>query len=159
MYLEEKFKLVNVLEYVKTHFTEKEYQYVYKIKPVKARVGILGEEVVTVMRNGLIETKNNVKYDEEIKKNDKVITNLDEEKYIITHKTFLEKYEQQVIDGYYKPKQKLITVVQINENISFIAPWGSVMNIAKDGFLVINNEHDIYGIQKEEFLNTYKLAV
>ena len=31
------------------------------------------------------------------------------------------------------------------------------MNIEKGGYLAVNNKCDIYGIQKKEFFNTYKI--
>lgn len=39
-----------------------------------------------------------------------------------------------------------------------MAPWGEKMNIEKGGYLVVNAPDDIYGIQLQEFNNTYKTA-
>lgn len=155
--LEKEFKQVNIVEYVKEHFTKEDYQKAYKFEKVKAREGVYGEQIATITRNDIVETVNSVKMDEEGHL-DWVVTNVGGEQCIIPYKTFLTRYEQTPDShGFYKPKQGIVTVVETREDISFLAPWGSVMSIAKGGFLIINNETNIYGIQEEEFYNTYKL--
>lgn len=159
------FKQVNILDYLSSNFAKtdyiKAYDYkkAYKFKKVKAREGVVGQKVLTIMKNGLIETKNTVKLDKETKKPDYIITNLSGEEYVIPYKTFYKKYEQTPDkNSMYKPKPIKVTVVELKEDVSFIAPWGELMNIAKGGYLVVDNPDDIYGIQREEFFATYKIC-
>ncbi len=130
-----------------------------KFARVKAEQGREGQEVITQMKNGLVETKNVVKVDPETDEPDWIVTNPDGEQYIVPDKTFRKKYEVEVdAEGYHRPKGGPVKAVQINEDISFMAPWGEKMNIEKGGYLVVNAPNDIYGIQQEEFNNTYKPA-
>lgn len=134
----------------------KEYK---KFARIKAEQGKVGQEIVTKMKNGLVETKNIVKLDPETNEPDWIVTNPDGEQYCVPDKTFKKKYELEVDnDGYHRPKGAPVQAIQIDDNISFTAPWGEKMNIAKGGYLVVNGPDDIYGIQEEEFYNTYKPA-
>ena len=127
-----------------------------KFARVRARQGVEGEEIVTIMQNGLVETKNVVTIDETGKPG-WVVTNPSGEQYIIPNKTFLKKYEiDEKNPEVYKPKGGVIIAVQINEDVSFTAPWGEEMNIKNGGYLVCSNLNDIYGIQEKEFNETYK---
>ena len=151
---------VDVANYVNDIVSEgaelKEYK---KFARVRAEQGKVGQEIVTVMKNGLVETKNVVKEDAETGEPDWIITNPDGEKYIVPDKTFRKKYEiEKDSEGYHRPKGGSVKAVQIDENISFTAPWGEKMNIEKGGYLVVNGPKDIYGIQLQEFNNTYKPA-
>ncbi len=47
-------------------------------------------------------------------------------------------------------------VVELQENVRFQAPWGEEMRIRAGGVLVIKDSGDIYGIQREEFQDTYE---
>lgn len=51
-----------------------------------------------------------------------------------------------------------MNATQINEPISFEAPWGEPMNIDKGGYILQdpNNINDIYGISQKDFDNTYR---
>lgn len=128
---------------------------VAKFARVMARQGIEGEEIITVMADGLEETRNVVKVDENGNPG-WVLTNPDGEQYIVPDATFNKKYE---IDpenpDVYKPKGGPVISCKTNENIEFTAPWGEPMKIEAGGSLIINNPNDIYGIQKTEFENTY----
>lgn len=156
------FKKINAAEYVEyLKNIGAPFDRFYKFAKVLARQGVEGEEIKTIMANGLEETVNSVKVDAESGQPDWVIKNPGGEEYIITDKNFKKRYE---ITGeenseefsVYSSKRAEITAVQIKENVSFTAPWGSEMNIAAGGYLVVNNPTDIYGIQYEEFLQTYK---
>lgn len=45
--------------------------------------------------------------------------------------------------------------MQIDDDISFIAPWGEMMNIAAGGYIVLSECENIYGIQGKEFAELY----
>lgn len=125
---------------------------------ITARVGKIGEEIFTVMANGLRETKNTVIADEHGNPG-WVVTNSTGEQYVVSDSVFKSKYKK--IDGTedrFKPVWNPITAVQINENISFVASWGEMQCIIAGGYLVFNKEYDdIYGVQEEEFNKTYNL--
>lgn len=129
-----------------------------KFGEITARRGVVGEQIVTIMSSdGLKETKNTVVADEEGNPG-WVVTNTTNEQYIVKDSTFKSKYEK--IDGTenkYKPIWNPITAVQIDENICFVAPWGEIQNLLAGGYLVFNEDFDdIYGVQEEEFIKTYK---
>ena len=154
------FKEVNIENYVNDIVSEgAKLEEFKKFARIKAEQGKVGQVIVTVMKNGLEETKNVVKEDAETGEPDWIVTNPDGEKYCVPDKTFRKKYEiADEKEGIYKPKGGAVKAVQIEENISFVAPWGEQMNIAKGGYLIVNGPKDIYGIQLEEFNNTYKPA-
>ena len=51
-----------------------------------------------------------------------------------------------------------MNAAQINEPISFTAPWGEKMNVDKGGYILQdpNNPNDIYGISGKDFDSTYR---
>ena len=127
-----------------------------KTGDITARQGVVGEEIVTVMANGLKETVNTVKADENGNPG-WVVTNPTGEKYIVADKTFRDKYEP--IDGTENglcPVFRPIIAGRTNENISFPAPWGTPINLLSGGYFVFTDMDDIYGIQADEFYATYK---
>lgn len=154
----EEFKAINSYEYVlNSMFSGKEVKEFAKFARIKAVQGEIGQEVVTVMENGLEETKNVVKTDEETGEPGWIVTNPSGEQYIVENSVFKKKYEKDPENPeQYKPKGAPVFAIQVDENISFIAPWGEQMNIAKGGYLIINAPDDIYGIQEKEFNETYK---
>ena len=123
-----------------------------KFARITARPGIVGEEIVTNTSEG-IETKNTIE-----EEGDMVVTNPDGEEYIIKSAIFTKRYEATEVPGVYKPKGGPQQFIQIEEPISFIAPWGQEMNIAADGYLNVTNPDDLYGIQPQEFAETYALC-
>lgn len=135
-------------------FESKTYQ---KSGEITARVGKIGEEIVTVMANGLKETKNTVTVDENGWPG-WVVTNSTGEQYIVSDSAFKKKYERVAgTEDNFKPIWNPITAVQIDESICFVAPWGEIQNLVANGYLVFNKEYnDIYGIQESEFVVTYK---
>lgn len=123
---------------------------------ITARKGVVGEEIVTVMVDGLVETKNVVKKDEN-GNTGWVVTNPSGEKYIVEDAVFSDKYEPiEGADGKFRPKGKPVTAGKISESISFIAPWGETMNVVSGGYLVFTSMDDIYAIQEKEFFDTYE---
>lgn len=155
-------KIENIKEYLaeglkSKRFESKTYQ---KSGEITARVGKIGEEIVTMMANGLEETKNVVTADEN-GNSGWVVTNSTGEKYIVSDSVFRSKYEKiKGTEDRFKPVWNPITATQINENICFTAPWGKFQNIVSGGYLVFNkNFDDIYGIQEDEFNKTYEMIV
>lgn len=153
-------RIENIKEYLTEglksgKFQSRSYQ---KSGEITARVGKIGEEILTVMANGLQETKNTVTADENGRPG-WVVTNSTGEQYVVSDSIFEKKYER--ISGTkdkFKPIWNPITAVQIDENICFTAPWGEVQNIVSRGYLVFNKDYnDIYGIQRDEFNETYDL--
>ena len=151
-------KIENIKEYVKTGIdtgTIKSDQYV-KSTTIKARKGIVGEKISTITSNGLHETDNIVSKDQN-GNIDWIAINRTGEQYIIKDSVFSEKYEPVEDTGdVFRPRGKPIVAGRINENISFVAPWGENMNLVSGGYLVITDMNDIYGVQEEEFKKTYK---
>lgn len=151
-------KIENIKEYLTEglksgRFQSKTYQ---KSGEITARVGKIGEEIFTVMANGLQETKNTVTEDEKGCPG-WVVTNSTGEEYIVSDSVFKKKYERIAgTENRYKPIWNPITAAQINENICFNAPWGETQNLIAGGYLVFNKDFDdVYGIQEEEFVETY----
>lgn len=136
-------------------FQSRTYQ---KSGEITARIGIIGEEILTIMANGLQETKNIVTEDENGRPG-WVVTNSTGEQYIVSDSVFKKKYERIVeTEDRFKPILNPITAAQIDENICFVAPWGEIQNIVSGGCLAFNKEfNDIYGIQQDEFNETYDL--
>lgn len=124
-----------------------------KTARITAREGIVGEEIVTRMKDGHEETKNTVK-----EEGDMVVRNPNGEEYIIDAKTFAKKYEKDPSNPeQYRPKGGAQLFIPVREDIEFKAPWGEEMSIKSGGMLNISGREtgDIYGIQKEEFYQTY----
>lgn len=151
-------KIDNISEYVREgiRLGRLTVDEVAKFARIRARQGSLGEEIITKMANGLEETRNTVTTDEKTGEPGWIVTNPDGEEYIVADSTFKKKYE---IDPenpeLYKPKGGPVLSSQINENIEFNAPWGEIMKIEAGGSLILSGPQDIYGIQKNEFENTY----
>ncbi len=152
-------KIENIKEYLAEglksgKFETKTYQ---KSGEITARVGKIGEEIVTVMTTGLQETKNTVTVDENGHPG-WVVTNPTGEQYIVSDSVFQNKYEKVgSTEDKYKPVRNPITAAQVDESICFVAPWGKTQNLIAGGYLVFNKEFDdIYGIQENEFVETYK---
>ena len=60
--------------------------------------------------------------------------------------------------GAFEPKGGVQEFIVIHEEISFNAPWGELQNIYEGGVLNVTNLNDIYGINKDEFKETYTPA-
>jgi hypothetical protein len=118
-------------------------------------LGRKGAPLETIASDGTRETNNRVGLNQTVLNN---IGNVDN-RWAVDNKTFNRKYEQDPFqNGVYKPKGGPMNATQINEPISFNAPWGERMNIDKGGYLLQdpNNINDIYGISQKDFDNTYK---
>lgn len=122
-----------------------------------ARRGILGEKISTVMSDGFHETDNTVTADEKTGLPGFIVTNPDDgEQYIITDSIFNEKYEAiPEKDGFFRPKGKPVIAMLCPEDISFNASWG-LIRLRKNGYIVISAKDDIYAVQEDAFVKTYK---
>ena len=130
-----------------------------KTAHITARPGVEGEEIITVMANGLLETKNTVKKDS-MGNPGWVVTNPAGEQYIVEDSVFKNKYEKiPGTENGYSPKGNPITAGKVSENICFTAPWGEMINLVSGGFLVFTSMDDIYAIQKDEFGQTYTMIL
>ncbi|MGE5473620.1 MAG: hypothetical protein ACM3UU_05310 [Ignavibacteriales bacterium] len=152
-------KVDNILGYVSEGISNGTFTVdeVAKFARISAVQGEVGQEVVTKMANGLEETRNTVKLDEKTGQPGWIVTNPGGEQYIVEDSVFAKKYElDPENNSQYKPKGGPALATQINEDITFEAPWGGDMNIAAGGYLVLGGKNDIYGIQEQEFNDTYK---
>lgn len=157
-------KIENIKEYLTEGLKSGRFQSnIYqKSGEITARVGKIGEKIVTIMANGLQETKNFVTVDENGNPGWVVTNSTTGEQYIVTDSVFKKKYERITgTEDEFRPVWNPITATQIiDENICFTAPWGKIQNIVSGGYLVFNkNFDDIYGIQEDEFNKTYKMIV
>lgn len=151
-------RIENIADYVKTNVENGEMMPMEfaKTARISAVQGVEGQKIATIMANGLKETENTVTLDEKTGQPGWIVTNPGGEQYIVPDSTFQKKYE---IDpqnpNLFKPKGAPVNCVALSENVVFEAPWGGDMNIAAGGVLVLAGEKDIYGIQADEFAQTY----
>lgn len=123
-------------------------EYYRKCAMVTARVAAAGEEIVTIV-DGTEETRNVANA------GDYVVRNPGGEEYIVEKAKFEGRYEMVAgAENTYRPSGAPVRAVPLAENVRFLAPWGEEQFINAGGFL-LNNADDIYGIQKQEFLDTY----
>ena len=145
----------NIFEYIKKQLENGIKPALYiKTASIKARKGIIGEKIVTIMSDGHIESQNIVKND-----GDMVVTNPNGEQFLMRAKDFAERYMPipEKPEHYY-PKPLPQTMLYLDKDIEFVAPWGEVMSIRAGGYLNITklDEGYVYGIQPREFKQTYK---
>jgi hypothetical protein len=141
------FKEINPEQY----FDQSKAMTTQKTATISARPATVGEEISTVMKDGHVETKNFAKA------GDFVVTNPDSERYIVPGEKFLKKYLPTDNPNIYKPNAGPVSAMPLTEDVKFKAPWGEEMAIKKGGVLVRGGPNDIYGIQPEEFKNTYSI--
>ena len=125
----------------------------YNKKEVKkvARVATK-EEIVETVLDGVVETTNVAN------EGDYIISGLAGERYIVRAEKFNKLYESTDSKGGYKTKPDSIKAVEVKEEISFIAPWGSEMIALPGDFIAFRSNSDAYRIEKDEFEKTYELA-
>jgi hypothetical protein len=145
----EKFKVIDPVKDV--DWTE--YELAYKTAYVKAEHVPPGTIVETVMADGHVETTKTAGPEGGYR-----VTNPDGEQYLVDTKEFEQKYTAAEEPGVYIPNSEPRKVVSGSQNVAFTAPWGEEMRIKEDGVLVHNGPGDGYGIQGDEFKNTYKPA-
>ena len=149
-------KIENIRDYVEGVFWEgKKAQYFVKKAFVEVREAKVGEEVVTyVMGRNYIPVEETRQVVEE--KDQFVVKNPNGEVYVVSGKELTSRYE--LVDaekGIWNAIAKPRRLIQIEEDITFPAPWGGDMNIQKDGWLNIDDMNGIYGINPAEFNQTH----
>ena len=138
-----------------------EPRFYKKYARVEAEKGVPGEKITTVMKDGHVEVSDVVVKADENGNADWIVTNPDGERYAVPHAKFIKRYELEVgVDGKHAPKGSPIEAIEVPEEITFDVPWGEngapvPMTIKEGGYLNITDLSDIYGIQKDEFANTY----
>ncbi len=138
-----------------------EPRFYKKYARVEAEKGVPGEKITTVMKDGHVEVSDVVVKADENGNADWIVTNPDGERYAVPHEKFIKRYELEVgADGKHAPKGSPIEAIEVPEEITFDVPWGEngalvPMTIKEGGYLNITDLSDIYGIQKDEFANTY----
>jgi hypothetical protein len=119
----------------------------------------VGEQVATIMKNGHVVTTNTAKA------GDRRIVNPSGEQYLISADKFAARYNATEKPTIYIPKAAPIQITRLAENVEFVAPWGELMQIRAGGVLATTDtanpsgigRNDVYGIQKEEFAETYSI--
>ena len=113
-----------------------------------------GEAIETVLADGTKETANIANA------GDWIVTNPGGEQYIVSAEQFAKKYEPapELGEGWFKPKGKPQQFVQIQQDLTFVAPWGKEQFLRKGSYLNVTDLSNIYGVAEEEFLATYKLV-
>ena len=127
-----------------------------KTARIRAVQGTPDRVVETVLKNGLRETVNIIRTDQDIGVPDWIVTSIDGEQYVVTDKTFREKYIPDPSEpDMFLPVGKPIKAVQIKENIRFTAPWGEEQLLSEGGYLMLD-PGGIYGVSAVEFEKTYR---
>lgn len=149
------FKEVNVQEYVEHLFKQgKKSVKFFKSTPVYATKATTGQIVETFVKNK--ETGELIKETEKVAKSGEwFIVNKGKEAYLISSQTFHKFYGVSEEEGQRIPIKTPRTLIQIDENISFVAPWGEKMKIQSGGWLNIDDLSNIYGINPIEFEETH----
>ncbi len=170
--MEKEFTKINGKEYAEVGISTGELKPVTAVKfaRIKARVGVVGEEIVTYSQGGIEEKRDTVKVDPKTGRPGWVVTKLDENggvvideyghdnTWIIEDSTFTRKYEldQTRTDSVYKPVGGPQIFVPIVMDV-ILEQWGSEMKIEAGGWLNITNSDDIYGISERDFEDTYRI--
>jgi hypothetical protein len=121
-----------------------------KCARVRARRVTRDEEVTSDMRDGFRETTNTAR------PGDYIVENPGGEEYVVKGEEFEARYRRIGESKVYEPVSPPVRVLELEENVRFEAPWGEEMRIRAGGVLVIQDSGEIYGIQREEFQNTYE---
>ena len=150
------FKTVNIVNYVYELIKNgAKVKTFIKKAVVNVRPAIVGEEVITYIKdkntNALIEETRQIVKEE----NMVIITNPGGENYLVKKDIVENNYVKGEKEGEYIAKAKPRKVIEIDENISFTAPWGETMNLQAGAWLNIDNMDKIYGINPEEFYETH----
>lgn len=126
-----------------------EFFIAQKTAQVKAEKVEPGTHVKTIMRNGLVESEKIAGPNGGYR-----VTNPTGEQYLVDTAKF-EKIYDALGDGVFAPKPDPRKVLPTNENVSFVAPWGAPMFIREGGVLVHETHRKVYGIQPDEYKETY----
>lgn len=150
------FKEINALEFV---FSNCENSFLAsKATNVTARQGKVGEVLVTKMKNGFIETENVVSFDAVTGEPDWIVTQVNGEQMIVSDESYKQLYETDGNANLLKPTGKIRPVIEVKEDVCFMAPWGEMQFLEKGGFIITLAKNNIYGIQKQEFFDMYNMV-
>ena len=151
------FIVINSKEYVLKHIDN--CLIGSKVSNVTAVQGRVGQKVKTIMKDGFAETYNIVSYDSSTGEPDWIVTQESGENMVVSDAKYKSLYEIGDIKPgeKIKPNGKYRAMIRIDENVALKTSWGEVQYIKKGGVLVVLEQNDIYGIQKEEFENSYKI--
>lgn len=122
-----------------------------------------GETVLTVIK-GVLETANTAKTNDVVVKNFNVGQSTEE--WIISYDKLKERYfrlgKTHLIDGkewqLAEARGFVKAIEHRGESFEMTAPWGEHMIVNDGDFIAqnVNDEDDIYRIEREQFLATYK---
>lgn len=154
----EKFLAINSKDYVMLH--QQDLLVGSKFAKITARKGRVGEKVTTIMKDGFTETTNIVTYDSSTGEPDWVVTQASGEQMVVNDTKYRSLYEtQNVKDGEsIAPSGKHRPMIRLKENVALKTSWGETQYIKAGGVLVVMGANDIYGIQAEEFKNSYNVV-
>ena len=161
-----------IREYIADISEEKKFS-AYKSAKITARIGKLGEKIVTkvktIINNKeyiLSELTSTVK-EEEIKTSQgivkrigfvvKNINSTSSEEYIVKPSTFIKSYILDQETKTYTPVYDLREFAQVDENIIFETSWGEYVVCLAGSYLVTYNaeENDYNAVEKSAFEKTY----
>ena len=114
-----------------------------------ANVAERTQQVDTII-NGIIETSNIAL------EGDYIVSGLKGEKYVMPKRNFEKLYEH-LSGNTYQTKPDTVQAVQVNEEFSFTAPWGSEMNVLPGDYIIFRSFEDSYRVEREAFEQTYEL--
>ena len=145
-------RLAEILEFDKTGRFFGEVDTYAKFARVQAQQAKGGEEIVTVLADGLTETRNVAKA------GDYIITNPGGERYIVPGDKFAKKYEaaMELGEGWYKPTGKPQQFRQLKQDMVITASWGEKQVLRKGSYVNVTDLGDLYGVAEREFDDTYK---
>ena len=142
-----------------------------RVRAVQAGKDRVGQHLSTIMSDGHVEVKDAVIQDP----TDWIVTNPMGEAYIVKDAKFKKTYELNVgADGKHAPIGGVNHFISVPEDIEFMVPWGEggsliPFNLKAGGYLNVTDidenldkkpieDLDIYGVQREEFNETYALC-
>ena len=89
---------------------------------------------------------------------DWIVTNPGGEVYRVKDETFKNAYRsKEDEEGTFAALGVPVKAVQVNEDIAFMAPWGSEQGVRSGGYVVERQDNkERYGIEKAAFDSTYE---
>ncbi|MBO4412986.1 MAG: hypothetical protein J5779_03125, partial [Clostridia bacterium] len=154
-----KFLEIDPAKYISEHVNINNCLIGSKTANITAVKGKVGQAVKTIMKDGFTETTNVVSYDVETGEPDWIVTQASGEQMVVNDTKFKSLYEKSdaTAGEEIKPLGKFRSMIRLDEDVAFKASWGDMQYIKKGGVLVVLANNDIYGIQKEEFEQSYKV--
>ena len=129
-----------------------QYQIAMKTAAVRAEKVEPGTVVETILADGRVETSKTAGPDGGYR-----VTNPTGEQYLVDTDKFEKLYVAGDEDGVFVPKPDPRKVLPLEMSVAFEAPWGEAMFIKEGGVLVHGGGKDVYGIQPDEFDQTYTI--